>query len=118
MRFRRDAPLDPGQITDVSGRGVGPGGLAIGGGGLGGIALVIYLLFALIGGGNSLGGLAPLDGQQVGQGNMPREVATTCRTGQDANEHEPEDDVMRGVLDQDDRHSQECGQRLDSRISR
>ena len=89
MRFRRNAPLDPGQITDVRGRGgFGPGGLALGGGGLGGIALVIYVLVALLGGNDSLGQLGPLDNQQVGQGDTPSEISSACRTGQDANERE------------------------------
>jgi predicted metalloprotease len=89
VRFRRNAPLDPGQITDVRGRGgFGPGGLALGGGGLGGIALVIYLLVALLGGNDSLGQLGPLDNQQVGQGDTPSEISSACRTGQDANERE------------------------------
>jgi uncharacterized protein len=88
VRFRRDAPLDPGQITDVRGRGFGPGGLAVGGGGLGAIGLAIYLLVALIGGGGSLGQLGPLDGAQVGRGDTPAEVSSECKTGQDANERE------------------------------
>jgi predicted metalloprotease len=89
MRFRRDAELDPGQVTDVRGRRMsGPGGLAVGGGGIGVAALVIYLLIALLGGGEGLGQLAPLDEQRVGQGDTPSEVSQECRTGQDANERE------------------------------
>jgi len=88
VRFRRDAPLDPGQVTDARGRGVGPGGLAIGGGGLGGAALIIYLLITLLSGGGGLGQLAPLDNQQVGRGDTPAEVSTACRTGADANKRE------------------------------
>src|SRR6476661_6529985 len=68
MRFRRNAPLDPGQVTDARGRGVGPGGIAVGGGGL--------------------GPLTPLDNQQVGQGDTPSEIDTACKTGQDANERQ------------------------------
>jgi predicted metalloprotease len=86
VRFRRNAPLDPGQVTDVRGRGVGPGGIAVGGGGLGIVGLVVYLLIALFsGGGNALGQLAPLDGQQIGQGDTPADINSECRTGQDAN---------------------------------
>jgi predicted metalloprotease len=88
VRFRRDAPLDPGQVTDARGRGVGPGGLALGGGGLGGAALIIYLLITLLSGGGGLGQLAPLDDQQVGRGDTPAEVSTACRTGADANRRE------------------------------
>jgi predicted metalloprotease len=88
VRFRRDAPLDPGQVTDARGRGVGRGGLAVGGGGLGGAALIIYLLFTLLSGGGGLGQLAPLDDQQVGRGDTPAEVSTACRTGADANRRE------------------------------
>jgi uncharacterized protein len=88
VRFRRRARLDPGQVTDVRGRRVGPGGLAAGGGGLGLAGLVIYLLIALLSGGGGLGQLAPLDNQQVGQGDTPSEVSQECRTGQDANERQ------------------------------
>ena len=86
MRFRRGARLDPGQVTDVRGRRMGPGGLAVGGGGVGLAVLVVYLLFAVLSGGEGLGQLAPLEDEQVGQG--PSEVAQECRTGEDANQRE------------------------------
>src|SRR5262245_15586654 len=88
MRFRRGAKLDPGQVTDVRGRRVGAGGLALGGGGLGGIGLVVYLLIALLSGGGGLGQLGPLEDQRVGQGDTPSQVSQACRTGQDANERQ------------------------------
>ena len=69
MRFRRGARLDTGQVTDVRGRGVGTGGLAVGGGGIGLVALVVYLAFTLLSGNSGgLGQLEPLDNTQVGQG--------------------------------------------------
>ena len=85
MRFRRGARLDPGQVTDVRGRRVGPGGLAVSGGGLGLVGLVIYLLIALLSNSGGLGQLAPLEDQQVGRGDTPGEVSEACRTGEDAN---------------------------------
>jgi predicted metalloprotease len=89
MRFRRGARLDPGQVTDLRGRRMGRGGgLALGGGGLGLAGLVIYLLFALLSGGDGLGQLAPLEDQQVGRGDTPGEVSQECRTGEDANERQ------------------------------
>jgi uncharacterized protein len=88
MRFRRRARLDPGQVTDVRGRRVGPGGLAAGGGGLGLVGVIIFLLITVLSGGGGLGQLAPLEDQQVGQGDTPREVSEECRTGQDANERQ------------------------------
>jgi predicted metalloprotease len=88
MRFRRRARLDPGQVTDVRGRRAGPGGLALGGGGLGVAGIVIYLLFALLSGGGGLGQLAPLENQQVGRGDSPSEVSQECRTGEDANQRQ------------------------------
>jgi uncharacterized protein len=88
MRFRRGAKLDPGQVTDVRGRRMAPGGLAVGGGGIGIAAVVIYLLLSVLGGGEGLGQLAPLDEQQVGQGDTPSEVSQECRTGEDANERQ------------------------------
>jgi predicted metalloprotease len=64
----------------------GPGGVAVGGGGLGLVGLIIYLLVsALSGGGGGLGQLAPLDGRQVGRSDTPADISTACRTGADAN---------------------------------
>src|SRR6478609_4338953 len=89
MRFRRNAPLDPGQVTDARGRGVGPGGIAVGGGGLGLVGLIVYILISVLSnGGGGLGQLTPLDNQQVGQGDTPGEIDTACKTGQDANERQ------------------------------
>ncbi|HEU4942716.1 MAG TPA: neutral zinc metallopeptidase [Gaiellaceae bacterium] len=89
MRFRRGARLDPGQVTDVRGRRMAPGGLAVGGGGIGIAAVVVYLLITLLsGGGGGLGQLAPLDEQQVGQGDTPSEVSQECQSGEDANERQ------------------------------
>jgi hypothetical protein len=67
---------------------MGPGGVALGGGGLGLVGLVIYLLIALLSNGGGLGQLAPLDDQQVGRGDSPGEVSTACRTGEDANQRQ------------------------------
>jgi predicted metalloprotease len=89
MRFRRGAKLDPGQVTDVRGRRMAPGGLAVGGGGIGIAAVVIYLLLTVLGGGGGLDGqLTPLDQQKVGQGDTPSEVSQECQTAEDANERQ------------------------------
>ncbi|HLB18142.1 MAG TPA: neutral zinc metallopeptidase [Gaiellaceae bacterium] len=87
MRFRRNAALDPGQVTDARGRGVGPGGIAVGGG-LGVVGLLIYLLLSLLSSGGGLGQLGPLDNQQVGRGDTPSSIDTACKTGQDANQRQ------------------------------
>jgi predicted metalloprotease len=88
MRFRRGARLDPGQVTDIRGRRLGGGGLAVGGGGVGLGVLVVYLLISLLTGGEGLGQLSPLDDQAVGQGDTPSEVSQECRSGEDANERQ------------------------------
>jgi predicted metalloprotease len=88
MRFRRGARLDTGQVRDVRGRSLGGGGLAVGGGGLGLVVLVVYLLFAALGSEGGLGQLGPLEDQRVGQGDTPSEVSTECQTGEDANTRE------------------------------
>jgi uncharacterized protein len=95
VRFRRNAPLDTGQVTDLRGSRMGaPGGLAVGGGGLGLVALVVWLLISLLsGGGNGLGQLAPLDQETVGASGQPSQVDTpsdlsSCRTGEDANKRD------------------------------
>ena len=88
MRFRRNARLDTGQVTDVRGRRMG-GGLAVGGGGVGLGVLVVYLLITLLSSSNGgLGQLAPLDDRSVGRGDTPSEVSQECQTGQDANERQ------------------------------
>lgn len=79
MRFRSGARLDPSQVEDR--RGIPGGGMAIGGGGLGLVGVLVYLAFALLGGGSS-GGLAPLDGRTV------TGDTASCQTGADANRSE------------------------------
>jgi len=88
MRFRRRARLDPGQVTDIRGRRMGRGGLALGGGGLGIAGLLVFLLITFLSGGGGLGQLAPLEGEQVGRGDTPSEVSQECRTGEDANQRQ------------------------------
>jgi predicted metalloprotease len=70
----------------------GPGGIAVGGGGLGLAGLVIWLLISLLSnGGGGLGQLAPLEQETVGQGGQApasTDLAQECRTGQDANTKE------------------------------
>jgi uncharacterized protein len=67
---------------------MGPGGVAVGGGGLGLAGLLIYLVISLLSGGGGLGQLGPLQDQRVGQGDTPSEVSQECRTGADANQRE------------------------------
>ena len=91
MKYNDDAQLDTSGVQDARGGGFGgfgPGGLAIGGGGLGVAGLVIYLLFALIGGGgggstNVLGSLDSGGGQTADN----KQVAAECKTGADANKN-------------------------------
>ena len=84
MRFRRGARLDPGQITDVRGGRMG-GGLAAGGGGLGLVGIIVYLLITFLSGGGGLGPLESLAGERVRAGETPSELSQECRTGEDAN---------------------------------
>ena len=87
MRFRRNANLDPSQVTDMRGRGMGAPVLA-GGGGIGVVALVIFVLYTVLSGGSGdLGALGNLDGQSVSTG-PPSTLDQDCRTGQDANERQ------------------------------
>src|SRR5919206_1548431 len=88
MRFRPGARLDPGQVTDVRGRGLGGGGLAVGGGGLGLVGVVIYLLVTLLSNGGGLGSLGNLDNSTVSQAPPGQVLGQECRTGADANRRE------------------------------
>jgi uncharacterized protein len=90
VRYRRGAGLDPSQIDDARGRGgmgLPGGGLAVGGGGIGLVALVVYLLINALAGGGLGGGLSNLDGSTVAQA-PPGQVISDCRTGADANARE------------------------------
>jgi predicted metalloprotease len=80
MSFDPNARLDPGQITDVRGSRMGGGrGMAVGGGGVGIVVLVIYLLLG--GDPSQLGGVAA----PVEQGPGSSAIASECKTGADAN---------------------------------
>jgi uncharacterized protein len=90
MRFRKGARLDPSQVEDLRGRGGAMGGMpvALGGGGIVGvIVLVLALLFGIPIGGGGSAGFDQLDGQTAGTG-APSATLSECQTGQDANERE------------------------------
>jgi predicted metalloprotease len=65
-----------------------PGGVAVGGGGLGLVGLLIYIVISVLSGSGGLGQLGPLEDQRVGQGDTPSEVSQECRTGADANQRQ------------------------------
>jgi predicted metalloprotease len=65
-----------------------PGGVAVGGGGLGLVGLLIYIVISVLSGGGGLGQLGPLEDQRVGQGDTPSEVSQECRTGADASQRQ------------------------------
>ena len=87
VTFNDDASLDTSQVGDR--RGMGAGGLAVGGGGLGIVGLVVYPLISVLGGGDpSTSGTNPIqDPLRPGQTGAvsQQELASTCRTGADAN---------------------------------
>jgi len=82
MTFRPDAPLDPSQVDDARGRGVGGRGLVIGGGGA--IGLIATLLYVLLTGGNvDLSGVGAQTGIDYGPGSSA--LANECQSGAQAN---------------------------------
>jgi predicted metalloprotease len=88
MRFRPNARLDPSQVEDVRGRsGLPGGGLAVGGGGLGLVGVLIYIAIQLLSNGQAGGALGPLDGETVSS-QPPGQVVDSCASGADANTRE------------------------------
>jgi predicted metalloprotease len=90
MVFKDDAKIDTSQVEDVRGSSRIPGGrMTMGGGGLGLIATIVIILLqsgVLGGGGGDLGSLSGLDNIAVGTPAADNsELASSCRTGADAN---------------------------------
>lgn len=86
MPFNNQSRLDPSQVQDRRGRGVGST-VALGGGGLG----LVVLLVAMLLGVNpaDLGGAVQPSSQTVPQGPVSADsLAQECKTGADANERE------------------------------
>jgi uncharacterized protein len=86
MRFRRGSKLDPTQVSDRRGARGAP--LALGGGGVGLIAVLVVVAFQVLTGGSAGSALELLDGQEIGQGEGSAELREECRTGADANERQ------------------------------
>src|SRR5262245_33759846 len=84
MTFNPNIQLDPGQITDRRGLG-GAGRIGIGGGGIGLLLLIVYVLLG--GDPGALGGGSVTDPGAV-TGPDSSALATDCKTGQDANERD------------------------------
>src|SRR2546430_1606668 len=88
MSFDPGSELDPSQIQDRRG-GVSGRTVALGGGGLGIVGVILGLVVTLSGGGGGaaidvLNQLNGLNGQQVGESGSSGTVASECRTGADA----------------------------------
>jgi predicted metalloprotease len=78
MRFRKDADLDSSQVSDRRGMG---GPVAIGGGGIIGVIILVLTLLNS-GGSNSVSNI------DLGGGGASSDLSGSCRTGDDANQRE------------------------------
>src|SRR5580765_4877475 len=82
MRFRRNAGLDTSQVQDRRGAGgsamgLPSGPIAVGGGGVGLVILVAYVLLQVMSGGGA-----------ASSAQAPSDLAANCRSGSDANARE------------------------------
>jgi predicted metalloprotease len=89
MKYNRRARLDTSQVRDT--RRVGGRGAAVGGGGLGVVGVLIYLLVSYFGG-SGAGQAATAILGQLGQSGAPAtadnsQIKAECKTGEDANNH-------------------------------
>ena len=85
MEFNEDVSLDTSQVQDQRGAGGGTGGrVALGGGGLGIVGLILYFVLSQLGG---TGSGVPLSTGDVGSGQKVdnTNLADECKTGKDAN---------------------------------
>jgi len=76
-----DQSVDTSGVSDQRGRGIG-GPVAIGGGGLGIVGLIVFLLINVLGGGSGIDTtqLVPQDGSVQGQGTGEGDLDTRCNT--------------------------------------
>jgi uncharacterized protein len=83
VTFNDDATLDTSQVSDQRGSfgGVPGGGFTVGGGGLGIVGVIIYLVVQTLGGGGGASGGAGTSNGVVSQ----QQIQQECRTGADAN---------------------------------
>jgi predicted metalloprotease len=86
MKFRPGARLDPSQVEDR--RGMRGGGLAVGGGGLGLVGVLVYIAIQLLSNGQAGGALGPLDGSTVSTQPPGKVLRQSCTNGADANTQE------------------------------
>jgi predicted metalloprotease len=84
VTFNPDADLDTSQVSDQRGGfgGIPGGGFTVGGGGLGILGLILYLILNGLGGGG--GQSNPVSPEHPG-GVSAQDLAQECRTGADAN---------------------------------
>ncbi len=90
MRFDEDAQLDTSHVDDLRGSGGGGGGglggrVALGGGGIGIIGLLLYLLLSALGGGQGIQLPTGLPGLAEGQSVDNGQLSQSCQYGRDAN---------------------------------
>jgi predicted metalloprotease len=90
VRFRKGAKLDPARSRTFAGAACRRRGRPrVGGGGIGIVVLVIYLLVSGLSGGGGLGGqLGRWTASASARDSTPSQVSQECKTGEDANQRE------------------------------
>jgi predicted metalloprotease len=89
VQYNDESRLDTSLVSDARSGGIGRGGIALGGGGLGIVGVIVVVLLNVLGGGGGSSSISDVLGQLGSAGSAPTadnaQISQECKTGADAN---------------------------------